>query len=124
MTPVPPVVLPGLLQAAQNPDAVEWEPFCPGVQRSWLFRTPPDGPSAALIRFAPGARVPLHEHTASEYILVLSGSQEDENGTTTAGTLIHNPAGTRHRIHSADGCVVLAIYERPVRFLEPLPTSA
>jgi anti-sigma factor ChrR (cupin superfamily) len=49
---------------------------------------------------------------------VLAGAQRDCNGNATAGTLMINPPGTRHRIQSEAGCIVLAIYEKPVRFLE------
>jgi hypothetical protein len=28
-----------------------------------------------------------------------------------------NPPGTRHKVSSDDGCIVLAIYEKPVRFV-------
>jgi quercetin dioxygenase-like cupin family protein len=100
-----------------------WEPFFPGVERRWIYQVDIDGPAAALIRFQPGSRVPLHEHLGFEHILVLSGSQTDEAGLTVAGTLIVNPPGSRHSIVSQAGCVVLAIYDRPVRFLD-LPRSA
>ena len=53
----------------------------------------------------------------------LRGSQRDANGAAEAGTLMINPPGTRHRIVSEAGCIVLAIYERPVRFLEPSPVA-
>jgi len=38
--------------------------------------------------------VPMHEHTGYEHILILAGSQRDENGTFEAGTLVINPPGT------------------------------
>ena len=34
------------------------------------------------------------------------------------GALRIHPPGTRHWVESDAGCIVLAIYERPVRFLE------
>lgn len=93
-----------------------WEPFREGIEVSWLYQVP-NGPSAALLRYAPGASVPEHAHDAFEHIFVLSGEQTDESGTTQAGScLIHGP-GTRHSVKSATGCIVLAIWEKPVRFL-------
>ena len=75
------------------------------------------GPTAALIRYREGGEVSLHEHTGYEHILILAGSQRDENGVIGAGTLVINP-GSRHKVISDDGCIVLAIYEKPVRFLQ------
>jgi anti-sigma factor ChrR (cupin superfamily) len=115
------VELPKLLWIAEHPDEISWQPFRPGVEIHRLYGDGLDGPSAALLRFAPGGVVPLHEHTGYEHILVLAGSQHDANSTATAGTLMINPPGTQHRIVSETGCIVLAIYERPVRFLESDP---
>lgn len=75
------------------------------------------GPSAALLRYRHAGKVPLHEHTGFEHILILAGSQRDNNGTAEAGTLMINPPGSRHSIVSEAGCIVLAIYEKPVKFL-------
>ena len=97
---------------------MRWEPFLEGVDRHWIYRADENGPAAVLIRFQPGARVPLHEHTGYEHILVLSGSQTDKNGTLRAGSFIINLPGTRHSVVSEEGCLVLAIYEKRVRFLE------
>jgi anti-sigma factor ChrR (cupin superfamily) len=58
----------------------------------------------------------MHEHLGYEHILVLSGSQRDQNTTAAPGTLMINPPGTRHSIVGEAGCIVLAIYEKPVRF--------
>ena len=54
----------------------------------------------------------------SETILVLDGSQCDENGTYAAGTMVLNPEGSIHSGWSRDGCVILIQWERPVRILE------
>ena len=48
--------------------------------------------------------------------LCFSGSQRDQNSTATAGTLMINAPGTRHSIVGEAGCIVLAIYEKPVKF--------
>jgi hypothetical protein len=34
--------------------------------------------------------------------------------------LVINAPGTRHKVHSDAGCIVLAIYEKPVQFVEDL----
>lgn len=119
LTPGVPLIVPDFFALAQRHD-LEWDPFLPGVERCWVYRTGPDGPAAALIRFQPGGRVPLHEHVGYEHIFVLSGSQEDEQGVAAAGSLLVNPPGTRHSVVSPYGCIVLAIYEKPVKFLEKI----
>lgn len=109
------LVIPALIARACAPDSVGWEPFRAGVEIVRLY-TSDDGRSAALLRYAPGASVPLHEHPGYEHILILSGSQVDERGTHPTGTLLVNPPGSAHAVSSPDGCVVLAIWERPVKF--------
>jgi len=94
-----------------------WKPFQPGVDIYRLYGDSDSGPSAALLRFHPGGRVALHEHTGYEHIFMLSGSQVDENSQAETGMLIINPPGTSHSILSETGCIVLAIYEKPVKFL-------
>lgn len=37
--------------------------------------------------------------------------------------LIINPPGTSHGILSESGCIVLAIYEKPVKFLGTAPSA-
>jgi len=91
-----------------------FRPFRDGVDISWL-RT--GEPGVALLRYAPGATIPPHEHEGLETILVLDGIQSDERGDYPAGTFVLNPAGTRHSVWSEKGCVVLIQWERPVRFL-------
>jgi len=96
---------------------IPWKPFKPLVEIYRLYGDGVTGPMAALLRFQPGGRVACHEHTGYEHILVLAGSQVDENTRAETGTLIINPPGTSHSILSEKGCIVLAIYEKPVIFL-------
>ncbi len=100
----------------ENADAIPWQPFRDGVDIYRLYGDGDSGPTAALIRFRVEGTVPMHEHQGYEHILVLSGSQRDQNSTATAGTLMINAPGTRHSVVSEAGCIVLAIYEKPVRF--------
>lgn len=95
-----------------------WEPLFPQVEIHRLYENGPGGPRAALLRFHPGGRVPLHEHVGFEHIVVLEGEQSDDHGTAAKGAVIVNPPGTRHRVLSETGCIVLAIYEKPVKFVD------
>ena len=98
-------------------EKLPWQPLFEGVDIYRLYDTGPDGPRAALLRYHPGSRVPSHEHTGYEHIFVLDGEQSDQSGSAATGTLTINPPGTSHGIFSETGCIVLAIYERPVKFL-------
>jgi anti-sigma factor ChrR (cupin superfamily) len=110
------VTLDGLI-GRRDWDDLSWEPFRPGVRVHWLYRTGDGGPEAALLRYAPGAGVPLHEHVGWEHILVLAGSQSDGAARYAEGALMISPPGTRHAIASTEGCVVLAVWQHPVRII-------
>ena len=110
-----PIVLPQLAKRALATDFA-WSPFRPGIQIHRLYGNSDSGPSAALLRYSPGASVPYHRHEGYEHIHVLHGAQVDAGGSYAAGTLIVNPPGSGHEVHSPDGCVVLVIWEGPIRF--------
>ncbi len=112
------IELPELMQLAENPDALAWAPFREGVQIHRLYGDGVTGPWAALLRYTAGGRIPRHEHTGYEHIYILAGAQRDEAGELRAGTLAIHPPGTRHEVVSDAGCIALAIYEQPVKFLE------
>lgn len=95
-------------------------PFREGVEICLLRK---EDPSVALLKYAPGAGVPHHLHTGLETILVLDGSQSDERGTYRVGDLVLNPAGTSHSVWSAEGCVILITWERPVKILDAADTG-
>jgi anti-sigma factor ChrR (cupin superfamily) len=97
-----------------DPDLLSWEPFRPGIRVHWLYRTGPDGPASAFLRYEPGASVPMHRHPGTEHLFVLSGSQSDEHGRYAAGSLVVNPPGSRHSVRSEEGCLVLLVWEKPV----------
>jgi anti-sigma factor ChrR (cupin superfamily) len=111
------LVFPNLSRLAEDLGTLAWESFHSGVDIHWIYQEVDHGPSAALIRFRPGSSVPLHEHRGFEHIYILSGSQSDEHGQLSAGSLMVHPPGTRHSVTSAEGCLALAIYEKPAKFI-------
>jgi anti-sigma factor ChrR (cupin superfamily) len=111
------LTLADLFQISDWQHTLAWIPFREGVEIYRLHGDGQSGSSTALLRFHPGARVAMHEHNGYEHIIVLAGSQVDENSRAHAGTLIINPPQTRHSVLSETGCIVLAIYEKPVVFL-------
>ena len=105
-----------LFQIEAWQEEVPWKPFYPGVSIHRLYGDGRTGPTAALLRFDKGASVPHHLHAGYEHILILAGSQRDRHGPIARGDLCVHAPGTSHAIFSDDGCIVLAIYEKPVVF--------
>jgi anti-sigma factor ChrR (cupin superfamily) len=105
-----------LLSATPDLAGLTFSPFRDGIGKATLYADPESGAEAAVLRYEPGAQVPVHRHVGTEYILVLEGSQEDERGVYRAGTLLVNPPGSRHAVRSPEGCIVLAIWTKPVVF--------
>jgi anti-sigma factor ChrR (cupin superfamily) len=99
-----------------NP-TLEWKAFRAGVEIITLHGDTAEGCSSALLRYQPGAQIPEHMHVGIEFLLILRGSQTDERGHYTAGTFLINPTATSHKVLSEEGCVVLAIWEKPVKFI-------
>ncbi|PIG94948.1 cupin domain-containing protein [Gloeocapsopsis sp. IPPAS B-1203] len=108
------LLLKNLLNIAAWHNDLRWEPFRPGVDIYRFYQDGEQGATAALLRYQPGATIPKHEHVGFEHIFVLSGSQSDRNGNHQTGTLVINPPGTSHTVTSETGCIVLAIWEKPV----------
>lgn len=74
------------------------------------------GITTALFKLAPGAVVPLHEHTALEQTFVLEGSLEDHEGVCGPGQFVWRPAGNRHEALAPNGAVILGFFLKPNRF--------
>jgi anti-sigma factor ChrR (cupin superfamily) len=108
------LILKDLLNIPIQEDELPWQPFHPGVDIYRLYGDGNGGAAAALLRYKPGASIPNHEHTGFEHIFVLSGSQTDHSGEHQTGTLVINPPGTNHSVISQAGCIVLAIWEKPI----------
>jgi len=98
-----------------------WQRLRDGVEVAWLYQNGAHGPSAAYLRYQPGASVPLHWHAGYEHVVVLEGSQSDDNGRHGVGSLVINPPGSSHDVVSEEGCVVLIVWERPVVFGAAMP---
>jgi len=114
--PVQHVVWRNLTGLNLDDPSLKWQHFHEGVDILPINGTP-EGCFCALLRYQPGAVVPPHEHSGHEHILILRGAQTDERGTYEAGTFLINMPDSTHRVVSDEGCVVLAIWESPVRFL-------
>ena len=98
---------PGVQAIRSNSDDVFLELFFTALLCAWVASDRARSPSGRT-----------HEHIGYEHVLILAGSQRDHSGVFKAGSFVINSPGTRHAVVSDDGCIVLAIYEKPVRFLD------
>jgi anti-sigma factor ChrR (cupin superfamily) len=111
------LLLTELFESSDHYGQYDWQSFREGVQIVRFYADGEQGPSAALLRYQPGASVPAHLHPGFEHILILEGAQEDERGRYGRGSLLIHGPGTRHRVASPEGCVALAIWVKPVEIL-------
>ena len=99
-------------------DKLPWKPSrWPGVDIKVLMEDPETGITTSLTRFAPGAVLPMHEHTALEQSWVIQGRLVDEEGEVTAGNYVWRPGGSRHIARAPEGCLVLGFFLKPNKFL-------
>ncbi|MGX9144110.1 cupin domain-containing protein [Mesorhizobium sp. 128a] len=96
---------------------LKYEHFREGIAVHWLLKAGPVEPSVAILNYRPGAGVPRHRHVGLETIVVLDGTQSDENGDYPAGSVVLNPVGTEHSVWTKDGCTVLIQWDLPVIIL-------
>jgi anti-sigma factor ChrR (cupin superfamily) len=89
-----------------------------GVEMKMLMEDKTTGLSTALVRFAPGAILPSHEHVELEQTFVLEGSLEDEEGAVTSGNYVWRPAGSRHDARAPNGCLALSFFLKPNKFFD------
>ncbi len=89
-----------------------------GVDMKLLMEDKETGLSTALVRFAPGATLPDHEHVELEQTFVLEGSLEDHEGAATVGNYVWRPAGSRHDAHAPNGCLALSFFLKPNKFFD------
>lgn len=115
-THIAPVVWPNLIGIDPDSANLHWEDLQAGVQIAMLHGDRRIGCSSALLRYRPGTSIPRHTHTGHEHLLILRGRQTDESGTYGQGTFLINKPDGGHCVSSDEGCLVLAIWESPVKF--------
>jgi anti-sigma factor ChrR (cupin superfamily) len=100
-------------------DKVPWiKTRFPGIETKTLMEDKSTGMSTQLFRWAPGARLPLHEHVDIEQTYVLQGSLADDAGVCRAGQFVWRRPGSRHDAWTDEGCLVLAIFLKPNTFFD------
>jgi anti-sigma factor ChrR (cupin superfamily) len=107
-----------------KPADLEWKPTrFPGCEVKTLMADPKTGLMTALMRFAPGAVLPDHEHVNIEQTYVLEGRLVDKDGAASgieakAGEFIWREPGSRHSAWCPEGGLMLAIFQVPNKFFE------
>jgi anti-sigma factor ChrR (cupin superfamily) len=107
-----------------RPANMEWQQTrFPGCEVKTLLFDANTGLVTALMRFAPGAVLPDHEHVKIEQTFVLEGSLVDKEGPVAglevkAGEFVWREAGSRHVAWSPEGGLTLAMFQIPNRFYE------
>jgi anti-sigma factor ChrR (cupin superfamily) len=107
-----------------RPQEMEWQKTrFPGCEAKTLLFDRATGLMTALMRFAPGAVLPDHEHVNIEQTYVLEGHLVDKEGPAKgiearAGEFIWREAGSRHVAWCPEGGLMLAIFQVPNKFFE------
>lgn len=105
--------------------AIDFDDMEPGLRRNVRFHLlfdnkkldPENGSDAAVIKYLPGARVPLHLHRGYEMVFVLEGDYIENEVLYGPGALIIRAPGTSHSMRSETGCTFIAMRDIPVKQL-------
>jgi anti-sigma factor ChrR (cupin superfamily) len=114
--------LPPLASRFVDVESLPWQASerHPGIQTKTLLVDRDSGLLTMLMKMAPGARLPDHEHVLIEQTWVLEGSLECGEGACRAGQFVWRPAGSRHEAWGGpQGAVLLGMFQLPNRFFEP-----
>lgn len=107
-----------------RPANMEWQPTrFPGCEVKTLLFDRESGLVTALMRFAPGAVLPDHEHVKIEQTYVLEGKLVDKEGPAAglevkAGEFVWREPGSRHVAWTPEGGLMLAMFQIPNKFYE------
>jgi anti-sigma factor ChrR (cupin superfamily) len=98
---------------------LEWQQTrFPGVEMKVLLEDKETGLQTALVRMAPGARLPDHQHVRIEQTFVLEGSLVCPEGECIAGNYVWRPGGSRHEAWSPNGVLAIGFFLAPNRFFD------
>ena len=99
--------------------ALPWQKtIYPGVEAKTLLVERDSGLLTVLLKMAPGAKLPDHEHVLIEQTWMLEGRLVCGEGECTPGNFVWRPAGSRHEAWTPEGGLMLAMFQIPNRFYE------
>ncbi|HUU73996.1 MAG TPA: cupin domain-containing protein [Burkholderiales bacterium] len=112
--------LPSMASRFVNVESVPWQKSrYDGIETKTLLVDKSSGLLTMLMKMAPGAQLPDHEHVDIEQSWILSGSLDCGEGSCTAGNFVWRPAGSRHDAWAGpDGVLLLGMFQLPNRFFE------
>jgi anti-sigma factor ChrR (cupin superfamily) len=113
--------LPPLASRFVDVEKLPWEKTrYEGVEQKVLLVDRQSGLFTALMKMAPNARLPDHEHVKIEQSYVLAGSLHCPEGVCRPGEFVWRPAGSRHHAWGGpEGALLLAMFLAPNRFFQP-----
>ena len=107
-----------------RPAEMEWQKTrFAGCEAKTLLFDKSTGLVTALMRFAPGAVLPDHEHVKIEQTYVLEGKLVDKEGPAAGlevnpGEFVWREPGSRHVACTPEGGLMLAMFQIPNKFHE------
>lgn len=107
-----------------RPTEMEWQKTrFPGCEAKTLLLDRKTGLVTALMRFAPGAVLPDHEHVQIEQTWVIEGKLVDKEGPAAGlevgpGEFVWREVGSRHVAWCPEGGLMLAIFQVPNKFFD------
>jgi anti-sigma factor ChrR (cupin superfamily) len=113
--------LPPLASRFVDVPSLPWEKSLlhPGIETKTLVVDAASGLLTTLLRMAPGAKLPDHEHVLVEQTFVLEGSLVCGEGVCRAGEFVWRPAGSRHEAWAGpEGGLMLGMFQIPNRFFQ------
>lgn len=111
--------LPPLASRFVDVAALPWQrTIYPGVEAKTLLLERSTGLLTVLLKMAPGAKLPDHEHVLIEQTWMLEGRLVCGEGECTPGNFVWRPAGSRHEAWTPEGGLMLAMFQIPNRFYE------
>ncbi len=97
-----------------KPQNIAWEATqYDGITIKVLYEDKAKGEMTCLLKWEPGATLPMHKHPEIEQTYVIEGSFYDHDGICRAGEFVWRRVGSFHQTHSDEGAVILAIYRQP-----------
>ncbi len=107
-----------------RPANMEWQKTrFPGCEVKTLLLDRESGVVTALMRLAPGAVLPDHEHVKIEQTYMLEGRLVDKEGPAAgleviAGEFVWREPASRHVAWTPEGGLMLAMFQIPNKFFE------
>lgn len=112
--------LPPMASRFVNVESLPWQKSrFDGIETKTLLVDKSSGLLTMLMKMAPGAKLPDHEHAEIEQSWILAGSLDCGEGSCTAGNFVWRPAGSRHDAWAGpEGVLLLGMFQLPNRFFE------